>query len=442
MSTYTIQQISTNLNSLKELITKVDWGLYPSQKFGSESEYTYEGLLEGLQLIITDITSLVNNQEEFIKKTTYSERNVIREYLTYCINNINSPGNLFTYIDALKTTLRPLHLRYSRLRMVEFNKEIDALIKKGRDVEVLIEEVNKNKNEVEVGLANIKSYEKSSEEKLDLIDTRFQVLQKKQIEIETALNKATDISNNIELILNSISNKNQDISNIQVDAKANEKIIATFAKSVQQRESQLQQLEAFTNKYKSSLANFTNERSAYIDEAQNLIESAKQALNYKTAEGISAAFSMQYNEANNKRVLTAWVVGAIAFVIAALLLTAWIVSGKYIQDPNSISSIVGRVIAVGIAITGATFCAKQYVKQKNIIEDYAYKAVLSKSIIAFTEEIKKRDDAKVAEYLTKVLDEIHRDPLRSRSMPEDHAPGISDVVNKLVEKLDEKVSGR
>ncbi|UOU99855.1 hypothetical protein MUU74_07855 [Chryseobacterium daecheongense] len=93
---------------------------------------------------------------------------------------------------------------------------------------------------------------------------------------------------------------------------------------------------------------------------------------------------------------------------------------------------------MGISITGATFCAKQYTKQSNIAEDYAYKAVLSKSIIAFTEEIKKRDDKKVAEYLEKVLSEIHQDPLRKREIKEDDNDSTSflkSTIDKVLDKI-------
>jgi hypothetical protein len=48
---------------------------------------------------------------------------------------------------------------------------------------------------------------------------------------------------------------------------------------------------------------------------------------------------------------------------------------------------------MSLCVLSATFCATQYNKQKNLIEDYAYKTVLSKSFIAFAEELKKHDEA-------------------------------------------------
>ena len=38
-------------------------------------------------------------------------------------------------------------------------------------------------------------------------------------------------------------------------------------------------------------------------------------------------------------------------------------------------------------IAGAIFCANQYIRQKNVIEDYTYKMVLAKSIVGFSEQL-------------------------------------------------------
>ncbi len=64
------------------------------------------------------------------------------------------------------------------------------------------------------------------------------------------------------------------------------------------------------------------------------------------------------------------------------------------------------------------FCISQYNKQKTIIEDYAYKTVIAKAIVGFSEQIKKNQNENTDEYVTYMktaLAEIHQDPLRKRS---------------------------
>jgi hypothetical protein len=290
---------------------------------------------------------------------------------------------------------------------------------------------------------------------------------------------------------NEIDDIVSEIKNHQKDIEVKKLGIDTFYSNVEEHKSKIEKL---TKQAEEILT-----KEATIN---NLIASAEKALNLKSAEGISAAFTSQYNTARDtniininfwliwaslifliaivatvwlfyfmdknfittelifariivvvifviisilcvqqdnkhkhiiKRTISLWIVGASICLLIAFGVTIWIAT----TNINSASLIIARIVAVAISLAGATFCAKQYIKQRNITEDYAYKAVLSKSIVAFTEEIKKRDEERVAEYLTKVLDEIHKDPLRTRETKNDANFGlnINDLINKLINKF-------
>lgn len=247
------------------------------------------------------------------------------------------------------------------------------------------------------------------------LNTLSENLSAKLKDLETEKVKTDKISSDTKLVFDNISKSEQDIENKKVR-------ITAFHANIEEHQKTITELQL--------------KAQEIIDKEEtinNLINQAEKALNLKSAEGISAAFSSYLTSSNEKKNLRNWMIGASLFILAALALTVWIVSGKWIEHPDAISSIIGRVVAVAISITGATFCAKQYVKQKNILEDYAYKSVLSKSIIAFTEEIKKRDSTKVADYLTQVLGEIHQDPLRQREKQEEKENGVNtpDLVDRL-----------
>ena len=89
---------------------------------------------------------------------------------------------------------------------------------------------------------------------------------------------------------------------------------------------------------------------------------------------------------------------------------------------------------VPFTITGAIFCANQYTKQKNLIEDYAYKTTIAKSIIAFSEELRTKDPERYAEYISTILKEIHQDPLRKRGKNSDEF-SLDKESTGLIEKL-------
>ncbi len=179
-----------------------------------------------------------------------------------------------------------------------------------------------------------------------------------------------------------------------------------------------------------------------LKEAQQLIENAKIALNYSTASGLSESFQAQHNNAKKWHFSLGWIVGAVCFLLIAIFIGVWIT-----LDANSTTQfIVGRIAIIPLPIVGAVFCANQYVKQKNIIEDYAYKMVLAKSIVGFSEQLKKDASDNKGEYIHYIkvaLEEIHKDPLRgritrlSKNKMQEKAENMSfkeilEVVEKLV----------
>src|SRR5690606_28599867 len=105
--------------------------------------------------------------------------------------------------------------------------------------------------------------------------------------------------------------------------------------------------------------------------------------NYKTAEGLSASFDAQYTDAKDNRKLNRWIIGAAISLGVTLALGLFVL--MTIQDEWFI--VLGRILLLPIPISAAIFCSQQYVKQKNIIEDYAYKTTIAKSIVGFSEQL-------------------------------------------------------
>lgn len=146
-----------------------------------------------------------------------------------------------------------------------------------------------------------------------------------------------------------------------------------------------------------------------MEESNNLINNAKKALNYTTTQWISAAIQTQYDNAK-KNTLWLWLFAAIIFL--------WLGIGFGIYtlfQELTIFGFIWRFAIVSLFVWAAIFSAQQYVKQKNLIEDYAYKLVLVKSIIWFSEELLKIEDKTNSGYqiyITRTLNELLQDPLR------------------------------
>lgn len=79
--------------------------------------------------------------------------------------------------------------------------------------------------------------------------------------------------------------------------------------------------------------------------------------------------------------------------------------------------VVGKISMLPLLVTTIVFCANQYSKQKDLLEDYSYKLALAKSMVPFSEEPREKDSERYREYLSSVLKEILLDPLRTRFDP-------------------------
>ncbi len=330
-------------------------------KYGQEKEYSLNDIFDLIQQISDNILFLTDNHEFFVKSSTLTERNEIKNSITTLNSHIANRlySNLISTLENLKIKIRVYELYINKDRFVELSSEIENL--------------RESKTEI------------------------FNQIKKQTKEQKTILD------NNANTIVE------------------HEKTI-----------------EIYKETYSEKLL-----------EAEKLIEEAKLALNYKNAEGLSAAFSNQLNDAKGKHnwKTFVWIMGAFLFIGITIFIGMWIVTGWWLDtstmnNSQMIYSLVGRFCIIPFTIAGAIFCANQYTKQKNIIEDYAYKTVLAKSIIAFSEELREKSPERYAEYLSTILKEIHQDPLRKRGKDKEpiSLKESQGTIEKVIELLQSAIN--
>ena len=436
METTSIKNIRQVRDEIREKIKSVNFSVNKSNTYGSENEYLYKGLIGGLDNLLIDITTLTKAPNKFLAISTYDERNNIYSYL----HNINlyfeTPNNYIPSFEQLKIVIRNYGVRHSSDRQVEFENEVGNITRMKLQVQEELEEIKKFKDTIESDSKYINEKVETNKDKLSEVETELEKITKRRddlIEASDALQAYNEeiasakekTDKNLELISKSLN-----------ESKSNEKLITSFASKIQEREKKLEELEFATETNSKKLKEYETERINILEDAKNLIDTAKQALNYKTAEGISASFQVQYEKANNRWILASWLSGAITCLIITTLVGIWIVS----TIPDDVLILVARISLLPLPVIGAIFCANQFVKQKNIIEDYAYKMVLAKSIVGFSEQLKKNcseNNDEYIHYIKTALEEIHRDPLRKRGNFKNSnisSPNLTQVGD-LVEKL-------
>lgn len=344
---------------------------------------------------------------------SYNRRNSIFNALHSLRQNVGNPQNTVSQLETLndQATIAGIYL------MGSGKKNIQSELS---DLATLKQRYTKHVNAFQ-----------SSRKSLDFINTK-----KKELEglLETATNSLKRLDEikdqmdakvpSIDQTINLIGTKQQEANQKVQEIEGNKVSVKAFSTNIEE--------------YKSSIEELKLKCEEIIDkeeEINELISQAENALQLKSAEGVSAAFSARFDAASKWQIYTAWLASAVILMLLALAGTAWILLGWGLDNADPIAAVIGRVVAVGITITGATFCANQYVKQKNLAEDYAYKATLSKSIVAFSEEIQKSDQTQIAKYLTKVLDEIHQDPLRSRGKKDKELEPTKEVLEKILDYI-------
>jgi len=413
METQSVLRIKTSRDQIKESLNSFNTSQFNSTKFGNENEYNGKGIYLGLNALLIDVSYFIKSHNIFIQVSTLEERNEIAQDLDYILSYIQKPQSLYPHIDSLKVKLRKYNIRGNKERwelFQEVNKQLLEQWKEFDEALKYIDEIKENANNSNTSVS----------EKLEAITKKFEELEEKieeveEVKTEIVLNsdKLESISENLVKVNGSAETYLEEIKESLSEAKNNEKLISAFAQKIQERDNRLGELQQLTEENKQKLNDYNVERIKILNDAKELIESAKQALNYKTAEGISESFQTQLKDARKWYFSVSWILGAAIFIITAILLGIWVAFDK----TNDLHLIIGRIALIPLPIIAAIFCANQYVKQKNLIEDYAYKMVLAKSIVGFSEQLKKDasvDKGEYIHYMKVALEEIHKDPLRKR----------------------------
>ena len=264
-----------------------------------------------------------------------------------------------------------------------------------------ISNLRRSYSQIVKGLEGLKDKVDKIEEYYISSENLFNDFEQVKNEVNTKLESSKKALSDSDTIYKSIQENQQDVENAK-------KEIVAFKSNIDEYKEEIE-----TNS--TTASNIIEKFDTQKDTVEQLINDAEKALMLKSSQGISAALSTQYDLENDTKKKRPWIVFSIIFLAFALfgviLFILDVTIGDIKLSPEGLNAIVARVIFVGISLTGATFCANQYVKQKSLADDYGFKLVLAKSIMAFAKELKQHDPQKAVDYMKSVLDEINRSPV-------------------------------
>lgn len=243
-----------------------------------------------------------------------------------------------------------------------------------------------------------------------------------------------ELQEELEIVADEIRTLNTASSEAKDKTLANKAKVEDFVEEIGEHQKQIEKQDAQFEKFKTTLEENSSKQQEYLAEACNLIEKSKLALSYTTSVGLSSSFDAQCKEIKGWKSfkLWSWLVAAAIGVIGVICIGVWLIYGNHHANDGNVTSmwlqIIGKISMIPLLVTTIVFCANQYGKQKNLLEDYSYKLALAKSMVAFSEELREKDSERYKEYLSTVLNEILKDPLRTRIDPNKNMTTKGDTV--------------
>lgn len=427
MEITTIVQLRGFRDSIRESIKQIKAVDYVDLKYGQEHEYTAKGLIGGVNALVTDLAALLKNPARFVQLTNYNDRQTIVNHFSNLNSYVSAKDltSIAATIDQIKAIMRGFGVRHSIERKEEFLAHVDDMQRKCIELTSYLDELKAIKEKSE-------SVSSEIDQRNEEISTSQTNLVTKTEEIDSLLDQVEEIRKAAKNLLSADKENSDEIQELLSESKSHKELIDSFAKRIEAREAQLDNQEEKTKKYLANLDEFTKQHGTHLKKANDLIESAKLALEYKTAEGLSAAFAAKYDELKKDKSSIGWIVGAGVFIALAISVGVWIVWEKNL----SLETIIGRLSLLPILLGATWFCAGQYIKLRNLAEDYAYKSVLAKSMVGFSEQLSNASakNEEYSHYIKSVLYEMHNDPLGRRKNSSASNSGAVDN-NEVIEKI-------
>lgn len=249
--------------------------------YGNEKEYNLKGVIAGVKNILADLGFLTRSHNLFVKLSTYNERREIYQQLqnlnSYLVNR--QVVNVIAVLDTLKLKLRTYNIRTDRNRYVEYNNALDELCRKAIELEDSINEVKK---------------------KIEQAGETYTEMQGKQTEYTEIIKELTDKKDEFKAEYDAFVGDVGDFKALADKAKTNEQTVANYLKQAEQnketfngfiekiddREKVLAKQNEATENYEKKLETYDNDQQKKLKEVAELIEKARQALQYTTAAGM------------------------------------------------------------------------------------------------------------------------------------------------------------
>ena len=373
----------------------------------------------------------VLNQSVFMQEFSYQEREGCRN-MAASLSEIAESTDLYNFtrhIDNSKALISRLRSVFGKQARASLLKEAGDISQTATEAKCLMDELTKERDR----LGRLKKFVKDCREQSQENSAKIQELVESASNgagsIEQSLNAALGTKEQMDSILQAVEASKQTFDGMVGDVK-------DFFDKVGARTQELAQQQAKTEEYERKLKEDEEMR-------ERILKGARDALGLATAGGLTKAFTERV-KLEQKRNRGGWLWGAgtclALAVLSALELHTGIISTllqsgaanegalNAFRENTSASAMLAKIAVPGMFFIGTWFCASQYNKLSNVLEDYKYKQVLAQSMKAFIDNLSGNDE-NVRSYLFKLFEQMFQDPLRKGH---DVSTPMTDLVKNIL----------
>lgn len=296
--------------------------------------------------------------------------------------------------------------------------------KRGEDKE--IEAINIRVKEIYYEVTAAYEKLKGDIDKTTLLTNKLEELEERQRKLISRLNINNDAYKEKISVVDVAYEKVEDFT----------KKISLYDNASDKFKTELLKLDASYNILSDKFVSLDQTLSEKQKKLDTILTQAESVLGKASTAALGQFFKEQYE--HSKEFLWVWPSMGFAFLSGAILICVMTVfpglidvgtSKVIIPGIDETAFIISRLVVSPLFLVGAWFCATQYVKRKNIIEDYGYKKVLSLSLLSFKAEIEKTGVQNTTEFIRAVQSELIKSPLDS--LDRKHLKRESDFLKHL-----------
>jgi hypothetical protein len=369
----------------------------------------------------------IANYLQQLKRYNYStSSSLVKQHGVGLINNILQLSDIVDESNLSKDIHSETDYTNLTKDLLKIKKRYESLIKDIETVESL----------------KLKSFEIN-----ESLTTTAQSLNKSLQNLDQSIKSANNLRLEVEKLYGKITSTAQDVESKRVTISSTYKISNDLTKAIESSESELKKaIESFNKLYEESVTiqkesfeskikGFEKSTSELVTKNKDLQEKVNKLLEGANAGRLYKSFHWRRRQIEKK--LWIWIIGIVLINTLIVVFTLIIINGSnflgiHALNPEKIDSAFFMKLFLTIPLLFLDwFFIKQYNINKDLIENYAYKSVISTSLLAYNQMIKEHIDDKTSlDFLIKTVDKIYTSPLDSKEYKKEYLEVLKDFSEK------------